>query len=434
MERRALVCGQLVGEQIRVSRHDRVTHFDGPPLGVVSRTDQPEHGDPGGEAEKPGLLGGRHPSADLFGEARQRVTTFLKPRVDPARAGIGLTDRCALRQVSGNVGHSRLDRPAVKGVPPRPYDDAVSVSQAQTFGHLGGRPCFADLDHVDGRVRLALLGLGQECGLAFLAVALREAIGRETPHGRPGADVHTAAVLGCDQALVEEHPQGVADGHPGDAIVTHERNFRWELRTLAEPAPADRRAQVVRDLPVHSTVAAWVDVLGEHIATAHADFAPQLVQTSTTVSVPGEDQKIRTSPALHSVSVAGVVVDDQNRALLIRRRDNQHWEPPGGVLEVDEAIEDGLRREVREETGLTVEPVALTGVYKNMSRGIVALVFRCRALTTDLSANSEVSDFRWATPAEVRSMAAEAFAIRILDALTHDDHPAVRQHDGVHLT
>jgi 8-oxo-dGTP diphosphatase len=129
-----------------------------------------------------------------------------------------------------------------------------------------------------------------------------------------------------------------------------------------------------------------------------------------------------------------VVVDDQNRALLIRRRDNQHWEPPGGVLEVDEAIEDGLRREVREETGLTVEPVALTGVYKNMSRGIVALVFRCRALTTDLSANSEVSDFRWATPAEVRSMAAEAFAIRILDALTHDDHPAVRQHDGVHLT
>jgi len=38
----------------------------------------------------------------------------------------------------------------------------------------------------------------------------------------------------------------------------------------------------------------------------------------------------------HSVSVAGVVVDDQDRVLVIRRRDNGHWEPPGGVLELDE--------------------------------------------------------------------------------------------------
>src|SRR5690606_35518597 len=33
----------------------------------------------------------------------------------------------------------------------------------------------------------------------------------------------------------------------------------------------------------------------------------------------------------HSVSVAGVIVDDSDRALLIQRRDNGQWEPPGGV-------------------------------------------------------------------------------------------------------
>jgi 8-oxo-dGTP diphosphatase len=49
-------------------------------------------------------------------------------------------------------------------------------------------------------------------------------------------------------------------------------------------------------------------------------------------------------PARHSVSVAGVIVDDCCRALLSRRRDNQRWEPPGGVLELAEYIEDGLRR------------------------------------------------------------------------------------------
>lgn len=58
----------------------------------------------------------------------------------------------------------------------------------------------------------------------------------------------------------------------------------------------------------------------------------------------------------HSVSVAGVVVNDRGEVLLIQRRDNGHWEPPGGVLEFGESIRDGLRREVREETGLDVQP------------------------------------------------------------------------------
>ena len=143
---------------------------------------------------------------------------------------------------------------------------------------------------------------------------------------------------------------------------------------------------------------------------------------------------MNTTTARHSVSVAGVITDDDGRALLIRRRDTLHWEPPGGVLELDEAIEAGLRREVREETGLTIEPVALTGVYKNMARGIVALVFRCKMISGHLTVNDEVSGFRWATPEEVKAMADEAFAVRVLDALADQPTPAVRHHDGVHIT
>ncbi|SDR05573.1 NUDIX hydrolase [Thermostaphylospora chromogena] len=134
----------------------------------------------------------------------------------------------------------------------------------------------------------------------------------------------------------------------------------------------------------------------------------------------------------HSVSVAGVIVDDRGRVLLTQRADNDQWQAPGGVLELDEGITDGLRREVFEETGLTVEPVALTGVYKNMARGIVALVFRCRPTGGQLAINDEVKRFHWATPDEVPRMVTEAFAVRVLDAL-HDGAPAVRQHDGVHL-
>jgi 8-oxo-dGTP diphosphatase len=137
--------------------------------------------------------------------------------------------------------------------------------------------------------------------------------------------------------------------------------------------------------------------------------------------------------ATHSVSVAGVVVDDQGRALLIRRRDNLRWEPPGGVLELGETIHAGVCREVREETGLAVQPVALTGVYKNMKRGIVALVFRCRMLGGYLTPNDEVSGFQWVTADEISNMVDEAYAVRVLDALHQNDAPAVRQHDGFHL-
>ena len=79
-----------------------------------------------------------------------------------------------------------------------------------------------------------------------------------------------------------------------------------------------------------------------------------------------------------------------------------------------------------------MEPVALTGVYKNMARGIIALVFRCKATGGSLTLNDEVRDFHWATPDEVSEMVAEAFAVRVLDAL-HDGTPAIREHDGTHL-
>jgi ADP-ribose pyrophosphatase YjhB (NUDIX family) len=134
----------------------------------------------------------------------------------------------------------------------------------------------------------------------------------------------------------------------------------------------------------------------------------------------------------HSVSVAAAVIRD-GQVLAIQRRDNAHWEPPGGVLELDESIEDGLRREVREETGLDIEPLRLTGVYKNMNRGIVALVFRCAVIGGAQHTSDETRAIDWLSPDDVRERMSEAYAVRVLDAL--DDGPVpVRAHDGAHLT
>src|SRR6266568_7854342 len=133
----------------------------------------------------------------------------------------------------------------------------------------------------------------------------------------------------------------------------------------------------------------------------------------------------RNEPPRHSVSVAAVIVNDVGQVLAVQRRDNSHWEPPGGVLELDEGIEDGLRREVREETGLDVAIEALTGAYKNLPRGIVALVFRCRTIGGQMTTSPETAQVKWLTLSEVRDAMDDAYAVRILDAL-HNGPPRVR--------
>lgn len=133
----------------------------------------------------------------------------------------------------------------------------------------------------------------------------------------------------------------------------------------------------------------------------------------------------------HSVSVAGIVVRDDGRILAVQRRDNAHWEPPGGVLELGETFEQGVRREVAEETGVDVHVDRLTGAYKNLTRGVVALVFRCTAINGEAEATDEAQRVRWLTPSEVEQLMTPAYAVRVLDAL--GDGAASRAHDGVQL-
>ena len=133
----------------------------------------------------------------------------------------------------------------------------------------------------------------------------------------------------------------------------------------------------------------------------------------------------------HSVSVAGIVVRDDGRVLVIKRDDNGHWEAPGGVLELDESFEAGVQREVLEETGLGVTVERLTGVYKNLVHGIVALVYRCRPASGEPHATEEAREIRWMTMEEVQSAMVPAFGVRVLDAF--EEVPQSRAHDGVNL-
>lgn len=138
-------------------------------------------------------------------------------------------------------------------------------------------------------------------------------------------------------------------------------------------------------------------------------------------------------PNRHSVSVAAVITNDDGNVLVIKRRDNGAWQLPGGVLELNETIDDGVIREVREETGVQIKPIRLTGIYKNMNLGVVALVLRAELISGQPQPTDESAEVAWWTPDQVAAQQSEAFGIRILDALRDTYIPAIRHHDGTNL-
>ncbi|MDY7039540.1 MAG: NUDIX domain-containing protein [Chloroflexota bacterium] len=104
-------------------------------------------------------------------------------------------------------------------------------------------------------------------------------------------------------------------------------------------------------------------------------------------------------PLLHPAAAA-CIRDDQGRILLVRRSDGVNlWSFPGGAMEMGERADEAAVREVREETGLEVRPVALIGVYSSPDYAItypngdqvqpVIVFFECRVVGGRLQPDME---------------------------------------------
>ncbi|WP_298325016.1 NUDIX domain-containing protein [Haloactinopolyspora sp.] len=78
------------------------------------------------------------------------------------------------------------------------------------------------------------------------------------------------------------------------------------------------------------------------------------------------------APFPNSIVVAAsvAVLDRSGRLLLVQRTDSGRWALPGGAMEPGETLAACARREVREETGLTVDVTGLVGIYSDPSHVI----------------------------------------------------------------
>jgi len=90
-----------------------------------------------------------------------------------------------------------------------------------------------------------------------------------------------------------------------------------------------------------------------------------------------------------TIGVFGIIFDEQGRVLLCHRRDYNLWNLPGGALESGESPLEGVKREVKEETGLNVEVSKLLGVYTKPAHNDIVLAFICKVTGGEITLNNE---------------------------------------------
>ena len=134
----------------------------------------------------------------------------------------------------------------------------------------------------------------------------------------------------------------------------------------------------------------------------------------------------RAYPQRPFLAVSAAIVRDGKLLVVRRARAPAHglYTLPGGVVEVGETLMEAVAREVREETGMTVEPVALAGFREalvrdaqdRVERHFVILCFAARWQAGEPVLNEELDEARWIDPAELAGLKTTAGLAEIVAA------------------
>jgi len=122
----------------------------------------------------------------------------------------------------------------------------------------------------------------------------------------------------------------------------------------------------------------------------------------------------RTYPTRPYLAVSAAIFRD-GRVLIVRRaRPPAHglYTLPGGGVELGETLEQAIIREVREETGLEIAPLALVGFREAIARDaagrverhFVILPFAARWIRGEIALSEELAEAHWRKPGELADL------------------------------
>jgi 8-oxo-dGTP diphosphatase len=122
----------------------------------------------------------------------------------------------------------------------------------------------------------------------------------------------------------------------------------------------------------------------------------------------------RSFPDRPYLAVSAAIVRDGHVLVVQRARApaKDLFTLPGGVVECGETLVEAVTREVREETGLAIEPVALAGYREHVARAadgrverhFVILAFAARWTAGEPSLSEELAQARWVHPADLKNL------------------------------
>ncbi|MGQ9857669.1 MAG: NUDIX hydrolase [Thermodesulfobacteriota bacterium] len=121
----------------------------------------------------------------------------------------------------------------------------------------------------------------------------------------------------------------------------------------------------------------------------------------------------------------GGVVIHQGRVLLVKRANppaRGSWNIPGGAIRLGETLEEALRREILEETGLEVEPKGVAGVVERIYSEADAIEYHylivdyaCRLQGGSLRASSDAQEAHWFSKEELWALDLPSDTLKVIE-------------------
>jgi nucleoside triphosphatase len=116
-------------------------------------------------------------------------------------------------------------------------------------------------------------------------------------------------------------------------------------------------------------------------------------------------------------TVGALILNPDGEVLLTRSHKwNDMYVIPGGHIELGERMEDALRREILEETGLAIDDIEFLGyqefIYDEAfwkQRHFIFFDFVCKTRSTRVKLNDEAQDYAWVPLEETRTYPVEPY-------------------------